>query len=111
MLIASRSLKLKTTAQVVDIGIRLFAPVQASDGSWLCRYEIDWPEGMLVMEVAGIDAMQAIVVALQMIGSEIYTSNYHKAGQLSWDSHTRGYGFPIASSLRDLMVGDDEKFL
>ena len=46
-----------------------------------------------------------------MIGAEIYSSNYHKAGKLFWDKPGNGYGFPVASSLRDLLQGDDIKFV
>jgi hypothetical protein len=30
----------------------------------------------------GIDALQAPVLTLQMIGAEIYTSSYHREGRL-----------------------------
>lgn len=111
MLIASCSLKLEQRDRVAEVAIRLFAPVQGGNGSWSCRYEVDWPEGKWSMEAAGVDAVQALLVALQMIGSELYTSNYHKAGQLCFDAPGRGYGFPVPSSLRDLLVGDDKKHL
>jgi hypothetical protein len=42
-----------------------------------------------------------------MIGAEIYTSTYHQEGRLRAYEHDKGYGFPIASSLRDLLVGVD----
>lgn len=46
-----------------------------------------------------------------MIGGEIYASEYHKSGALFLDEPGRGYGFPVASSLRDVLIGDDAKFL
>jgi hypothetical protein len=42
-----------------------------------------------------------------MIGAEIYTSDYHKLGQLIWREPAQGYGFPVPLSIRDLLVGDD----
>jgi|GEM_PF-5780394 len=80
-MIATRILKLKRDNDVFDIVIRIFAP-EGSGRSWSCRYEIDWPEGRQVMEVGGIDSAQAILLAFQMIGADIYTSNYHKSGRL-----------------------------
>ena len=109
-MIASRFLKLRTETGVVDVRVNVFAPMQETSGSWSCCYEIGWPDGARAMNAAGADAMQALVIAVYMIGSEIYTSNYHKAGQLSWDNSGGGYGFPVPSSLRDLLVGDDKAF-
>ena len=63
------------------------------------------------MVASGLDSTQAIVIALQMIGAEIYTSNYHKSGKLFWETPGKGYGFPIAPNLRDLLIGDDAKYL
>jgi hypothetical protein len=111
MIIATRTLKLRDADGDTDIPIRVFAPEEASDGSWSCHYEIDWPEGLWSMKSGGVDSVQAIFLALQMIGSEIYATTYHKAGQLFFESPGRGYGFPVATTLRDQLVGDDKKFL
>jgi hypothetical protein len=51
--------------------------------------------------------MQALTIALQMVGAEIYASPYHQSGKLFWERAGGGYGFPVVSSLRDLLVGDD----
>jgi hypothetical protein len=55
--------------------------------------------------------MQALLFALEMIGAEIYTSDYHKSKCLMWGEPGQGYGFPVVQSLRDLLEGDDAKFL
>jgi hypothetical protein len=54
--------------------------------------------------------MQALVLALEAIGSDIYTSSYHKAGALFFEAPGKGYGFPVPITLRDLLVGDDARF-
>jgi hypothetical protein len=110
MLIANRSLNLRTKDGNVQIPVRLFSPEQGAGGSWNCRYEIDWPDGKWAMEAGGFDALQAILMAFYMIGSEIYTSNYHKAGQLSFQEPGNGYGFPVPAPLRDLLQGSDKEF-
>jgi hypothetical protein len=46
-----------------------------------------------------------------MIGTEFYSCSYHKAGRLSFDEPGQGYGFPMASSIRDLLIGDDRKYM
>lgn len=110
MIIAERVLKLRSDGRDIQIPIRLFAPEQSSDGSWWCRYEIDWPESTQKSRAGGVDAIQANVLALHMIGSEIYASDYHKSGNLFLDSPGKGYGFPVPCTLRNLLEGDDQKF-
>jgi hypothetical protein len=46
-----------------------------------------------------------------MIGVEIYTSRYHESGRLRWLTAGGGYGFPVSGNARDLLSGDDRKFL
>jgi Domain of unknown function (DUF6968) len=106
MQIAHRQLTTSTELGDTEVSIRLFKP-EESDGAWICRYEIDWPSRKQSSFAAGIDSIQALLLALQRIGVEIYTSAYHQAGSLKWFEPTRGYGFPIAHNLRDLLIGDD----
>jgi hypothetical protein len=106
MIIATRVLSLRDGTIDIEIPIRIFAPEQ-SDRAWFCRYEIDWPEGRQDMTAWGTDSVQAIVLALQMIGADIYTSSYHKSGKLKHEAPGRGYGFPVPASIRDLREGDD----
>ena len=35
----------------------------------------------------------------------------HKSGRLMFDDTGSGYGFPVASSIRDLLIGDDRKYM
>jgi hypothetical protein len=111
MLIARRVLTLRSRAGKIGIPIRLFAPRPVENGNWVCHYEVGWPEQPTSKDVGGADSMQALIHALQIIGAEIYTSNYHKSGRLEFESFGKGYGFPVMSGLRDLLVGDDAKYL
>ena len=110
MLIASRALTLRDGKSVLTIPIRIFSPERGTNGSWLCRYEIDWPDKKSDMAIGGFDSAQALILALQLIGAEIYSSSYHQSGKLSFDAPGKGYGFPVAPPLRELLVGDDAKF-
>lgn len=92
-----------------DVAVRVFPP-QPDDRSWACRYEIDWPHRPRVGAGYGIDGVQALVIAMQKIAIELYTSSYHKAGTLLFDKPGNGYGFPIMKNARDMLVGDDAKF-
>lgn len=109
MTIASRILKLQTSTTDTEIPVRIFAPKQ-NESTWSCRYEIDWPHGQWSHDAVGFDAAQALVLALQMAGTAIYTSDYHKDGRLSWGEPGRGYGFPVPHGIRDMLVGDDARF-
>jgi hypothetical protein len=111
MEVAARTLTMQNGASNLPIPILIFPPVQQKADAWSCQYQIGWPEGKEIREIWGVDSMQAIFLALQAIGSDIYTSSYHQNGSLFFEEPGKGYGFPVPSGLRDLLVGDDEKYL
>ena len=107
MLIATRVLKLRRSTGDIEVPIRIFAPEQQKI-DWACRIEVDWPDGTLSIAARGIDAVQALHLALQLIGAQIYASAHHASGKLMWLEPGKGYGFPVTNNLRDLLVGDDK---
>jgi uncharacterized protein DUF6968 len=109
MLVATRFLTLRQPEGEVKIPIRIYAP-EPADRSWGCRYEIDWPDKREDRTLYGNDGMQALLLALTMIGSELYGSDEHKSGNLFFDRPGRGYGFPVVVDMRDQLIGDDAKF-
>lgn len=109
MIIATRHLVLREKNRNVEIPVRIHAPEKA-EVDWICRFEIGWPEGEGKRWAGGVDAVQALELALKMIGAQIYTSDHHASGNLFWEEQGRGYGFPVTNNIRDLLVGDDKKF-
>lgn len=109
MVVATRVLKLETSDGDTEIPIAIFTPKHEGD-AWSCAYEIGWPEGKKLKTAWGHDSVQALVIALQMIGADIYSSAYHKSGCLKLDESRGGYGFPVVRSIRDLLEGDDAKY-
>jgi hypothetical protein len=109
MIIATRQLTLRDGDAIREIPVCIHAPEKA-EVDWICRYEIGWPAGKVERWAGGVDAVQALISALHIIGAELYTSTQHESDQLVWLSPNRGYGFPVAQSIRDLLVGED-KFL
>jgi hypothetical protein len=103
MVILSHALYLSNATNETVIAIKIHQPV-GRETVWSCRYEIDWPEGARAFEAIGFDALQT----LQMVGAEIYSSAYHREGRLRAYDNEKGYGFPVAASLRDLLVGVDK---
>jgi hypothetical protein len=106
----TRILKLQSDGVTHAIPVRLSWPIQ-DDQAWDCRWEIGWPDGPRANSGRGVDEIQALMNALTMIGAEIYASEAHKVGRLSWRDDWRGYGFPVMANLRDMLGGDDGKFL
>lgn len=106
MVIVSKTLYWNSGTSIIPIQIDIQKPC-ADRNLWRCRYDVDWPEGLRVFHSCGSDALQALVHALQMIGAEIYSSSYHQSGRLSAGTGEAGYGFPVANSIRDLLVGVD----
>ena len=45
-----------------------------------------------------------------MIGADLYSSSYHRSGKLMFDASGGGYGFPVVTTMRDLLQGDDAKY-
>jgi hypothetical protein len=109
MVIATRVLTLRGEGGDTDVPIRIFAP-EPDDRCWRCRYEVEWPDETFKSQAYGEDAVQAIELAFQKIGVELYVSEEHKSGRLGWGEPGNGYGFPVAKSIRDLLVGHDKKF-
>ena len=54
--------------------------------------------------------MQALLLALKMIGSEIVASTYYASGEMTLGGSYRGCGFPVPNSTRDTLRGDDATF-
>ncbi len=90
----------------IPVPIRIHQPLRHSS-DWSCRYEIDWPKKRKSMAIFGVDAVQVLNLALQTVGCELYASRYHADGTLVWTKPGDGYGFPVASGLRDQLVGAD----
>ena len=108
VLIAQRRLIVSGSSGDQEVPVRLFQP-EENDGAWVCRYEIEWPNEKWSRFAAGVDSVQALLLALQKIGIEIYTSRYHQSRSLRWLERQGGYGFPVPSNVRDLLSGDDTK--
>ncbi|MEP9375648.1 hypothetical protein ABLE91_02945 [Aquabacter sp. CN5-332] len=109
-MIAGRTLTLGKPDGEIQIPIRIFAPA-SKGGAWCCRYEIDWPEGSLVKEAEGIDSVQALLHAMQMVGFHIYHSDHHDSGALWLSPGRKGYYFPVVAEMRNMLVGEDVGFL
>ncbi|WP_137150592.1 hypothetical protein [Devosia sp. FKR38] len=109
MIIAVRTLNINSAGKVTPVDVRIFMP-EADDHVFICRYEIDWPDGTIASRAQGNDMVEALHLALHKLGSEMYMSRYHHEGTLSWRPGWVGYNFPLPKNGRDLLIGDDQRF-
>jgi Protein of unknown function len=105
--IATRHLTMDVDGQEVEVPVTIWAPVDKQD-HWRCEFEIGWPGGTGRGKAYGLDAVQALLIGLQNIGAQLYASEAHQTGKLKWVGPRKGYGFPLASALRDRREGEDE---
>ena len=101
IVIATRELDL---ADVKKVTVTIGRPETFSDGiNFYCPYQITGIGNKRVRYAGGIDAAQALQLALKMIGADLYTSREAKARALTWEGGENGdLGFPLPDTLSDL---------
>jgi hypothetical protein len=105
--ILNRTLIIETESGEKEVQINFYLPTQQQE-DWECEYEICWPAGVRRFKAHGIDSVQSLSHALQMVGAELYTSDVHRSGKLTWLERGAGYGFQLPRTIRDLYEGDDQ---
>ncbi len=88
-----------------DVPCRFFKP-EADGGDFCCRFEVDWPEGILARAIYGIDEVQALLLAMQTAHAYLLASREHDGRKISWLGERR-LGLPVADVIRDLDVDGD----
>lgn len=104
-----RTLTYASESGDIPVPITIDAPRQG-ERDWSCAYEIGWPDGPRRSFGYGIDTTQAMLLALKAIGTDLYTSDYHRSGRLRWIEPGDGYGYPVPKNIRDLLVGNDAEY-
>jgi hypothetical protein len=107
MIIAQRILKIRHGRDYLDVPVSIYLPSHRGD-HWQCEYEIGWPEETRRRRAYGHDSVQALLLAMQNVGAELYASDAHHSGRLSLEEGGNGgYGFPLTKTLRALGKGED----
>jgi Domain of unknown function (DUF6968) len=105
VIIAHRRLILSTPSGETEVPVRLFQP-EEDGGAWICRYEIEWPGEKWSRYAAGVASIQALILALQLIGIAIYTSRLSiKVAQVGRE--LSGEWIPASPNVRGMLAGDD----
>ena len=71
MIVGTRTLTVQTSDGERPLEIRMYAPQQVG-AKWDCWYEIDWPEGAAKSHAQGNDALHALHLAMQKIGTDLH---------------------------------------
>jgi hypothetical protein len=86
-------------AQEVTVCIK---PPSQVGNDYRCEFQIAGLGDERARHAMGIDGAQALMLALQLIGANLYTSDASKQGRLTWLG-SRNLGFPVPSSISDLI--------
>lgn len=66
-----------------ELAVRFYAPAKAPGGEFRCRYSIGWPEGVSGRHVCGLDGVQALMLAMRTVHTQLVESDAYKAGRLT----------------------------
>lgn len=84
------------------VEILIFEPQEKLKHEFHCKFRIIGLNGDYFRNVVGEDGVQALMLALERIGIDLYTSEAAKAGKLTWNGEA-DLGFPVPSGLEDLL--------
>jgi hypothetical protein len=74
--------------------VRFYQPTQQPTEEYKCEYEIRWPERTRRRHAYGVDSIQALILAMNIVHVELTISDHYKAGQLTYFS-TSDLGLPV----------------
>ena len=67
-----------------ELVARFHAPARAPEGEFRCRWSIGWPDRETHGSTAGEDGVQALMLAMRRVHTELAESEAYKAGRLTW---------------------------
>jgi Domain of unknown function (DUF6968) len=91
MSFVERRLELTTGEEVLVC----FLQPEETEYNWRCEYRIEWPDRQRCFYGFGIDAVQALYIAMCMAHADLLSSAESKAGTLRWLGQ-RDFGLPVA---------------
>jgi hypothetical protein len=66
-----------------ELIVRFYTPANAPNGGFQCRWSIAWPEREVRRHAYGEDGVQALMLAMRIVHSELVDSDAYKAGRLT----------------------------
>lgn len=64
--------------------VRIYAPAKAPGEAFRCRYSIGWPDREAWRDAAGLDGVQALMLAMRSVHTELVEHDACKTGRLTW---------------------------
>ena len=108
--IAVRHYSLLENGTRSDVSARIFKPEPDPDGqNYRCRFPIEWPIGVKHLHASGVDAIQALILTLNMMRAYVNTCQAAKEGRLVWLKPGGGFGLPVPRGIEDILQGDDRR--
>jgi hypothetical protein len=59
-------------------------PILAPGGEYQCRWAILWPDRVQQRYACGVDGVQALMLAMKSVNSELMESDLYKSGNLTY---------------------------
>lgn len=70
------------------ITARFLQPALAPGGEYQCRWVIQWPDRVQRRYACGLDSVQALMLAMKSVHTELMESDLYKSGRLTYaDKH------------------------
>jgi len=64
---------------------RFLQPTLAPGGEYQCRWTIFWPDRVQQRYACGVDGVQALMLAMKSVHSELMESELYKSGKLTYE--------------------------
>lgn len=114
-IIATRTLQLseeKGVSESVPVVVEIYEPQSGeAEYEYFCWYKICGLGDERLKRCVGVDAVQALLVALVRIGSDLYSRDETKAGRLTWNQDENlGIPVPFRDALPDGTTSAREYF-
>ena len=82
-----------------NIECRFYRP-EPDGQDFRCAYEIDWPEGQRKRRAFGVDAVRALLLAMQAAHTDLLAARENHGRQILW-LENRSLGLPVAKAISD----------
>ena len=67
-----------------EVIARFYTPILAPGGEYQCRWRIEWPGREQERYACGIDGVQALMLALRVVHTELMETEEYRSGALTY---------------------------
>ncbi len=66
-----------------ELVVRFYLPARNAGKEYRCCWAIGWPEGEVKGQAAGEDGVQALMLAMRKVHSDLIATGHHASGKLT----------------------------